>query len=108
MTIEEIRELVRAGRYEVSIHAQQERLEEDLDLNEIEAALLQGELIEDYPEDPRGPSCLVGRLAGPKPIHIVIGWATRKQQVERILRLITVYIPRPPKWIDLRTRGTKP
>jgi hypothetical protein len=38
----------------------------------------------------------------------VIGWAPRKQQVERTLRVITVYIPRPPKWTDLRTRGTKP
>lgn len=108
MTIEEIRELVRAGRYEVSIHAQQERLEDDLDINEIETALLQGELIEEYPKDPRGPSCLVGGLAGPKRIHVVIGWATRRQQVERTLRVITVYIPRPPKWTDLRTRGTKP
>jgi hypothetical protein len=108
MTIEEIRELVQAGHYEVSIHAQQERLEDDLDINEVEAALLQGELIEDYPEDPRGPSCLVGSLAGSKPIHVVIGWATRKQQLERTLRVITVYIPRPPQWTDLRTRGTKP
>jgi len=108
MTIEEIRELVRAGRYEVSIHAQQERLEDDLDINEIETALLKGELIEEYPKDPRGSSCLVGGLAGPKQIHVVIGWATRKQQVERTLRVITVYIPRPPKWTDLRTRGTKP
>jgi hypothetical protein len=41
-------------------------------------------------------------------IHVVIGWATRKQQLERTLRVITVYIPRPPKWTDLRTRGTKP
>ena len=108
MTIEEIRELVRAGRYEVSIHAQQERLEDDLDINEIETTLLQGELIEEYPTDPRGPSCLVGGLAGSKQIHVVIGWATRKQQLERILRVITVYIPQPPKWTDLRTRGTKP
>jgi hypothetical protein len=81
MTIEEIKELVRAGRYEVSIHAQQERLEEDLDLNEIEAALLQGELIENYPEDPRGPSCLVGGPAGSKPIHVVIGWATKNSRL---------------------------
>jgi hypothetical protein len=40
MTIDEIRQLVRAGRYEISMHAQQERLEDDLDIDEIEAALL--------------------------------------------------------------------
>jgi len=108
MTIDEIRRLVRTGLYEVSIHAQQERLEDDLDINEIEKALLEGELIEDYPNDPRGPSCLVGGLAGAKSIHVVLGWATRKQQAERTLRVITVYIPGPPKWKDLRTRGVKP
>ncbi|MEK6803676.1 MAG: DUF4258 domain-containing protein [Nitrospirota bacterium] len=108
MTIDEIRRLIREGRYEVSIHVQQERLEDDLDIDEIEVALLQGELIEEYPNDPRGPSCLVGGLAGAKPIHVVLGWATRKPKAERILRLITVYIPRPPKWNDLRTRGAKP
>ncbi|MDP3091475.1 MAG: DUF4258 domain-containing protein [Nitrospira sp.] len=65
MTLDEIRQLVRAGRYEVSIHAQQERLEDDLDIGEIEAALLQGDLIEEYPNDPRGPSCLVGAWREP-------------------------------------------
>lgn len=107
MTIDEIRQLVRAGLYEVSIHAQQERLEGDLDIDEIETALLLGEVVEDYPNDPRGPSCLVGGLAGAKSIHAVLGWATRKQPIEKILRVITVYTPRPPKWRDLRTRGTK-
>lgn len=107
MNIEEIRQLIRQGRYEVSLHAQQERLEDDLDIDEIEAALLQGEIVEEYLNDPRGSSCLVGGLAGAKPIHVVLGWATRKQQDERTLRVITVYIPRPPKWKDLRTRGAK-
>ncbi len=73
MSIDEIKQLIREGRYEVSIHAQQERLEDDLDIEEIESAVLQGELIEDYPTDPRGPSCLVGGLTGAKPIHVVLG-----------------------------------
>ena len=37
------------GEYAFSIHAQQERLEEDLDVTEIEAALMQGEIVEAYP-----------------------------------------------------------
>ena len=108
MTIDEIRQLIREGRYEISIHAQQERLEDDLDVEEIEQAVLDGELLEEYPNDPRGPSCLVGGQAEAKPIHVVLGWATRKHLGERILRVITVYIPRAPKWKDLRTRGTQP
>jgi hypothetical protein len=108
MTIDEIRQLIREGRYEISIHAQQERLEDDLDIEEIEQAILQGELIEQYPDDPRGASCLVGGTAGTKQIHVVLGWATIKHLTEKRLRWITVYIPKPPKWKDIRTRGTKP
>jgi len=108
MSIDEIKRLIREGRYEVSFHAQQERLEDDLDIGEVELAVLQGELLEDYPADPRGPSCLVGGLAGAKPIHVVLGWAKVKAQSAPVLRVITVYIPRPPKWKDLRTRGVKP
>lgn len=40
MSLDEIQQLIREGRYEVSIHAQQERLEDDLDIEEIELAVL--------------------------------------------------------------------
>lgn len=108
MQIDEIRGLVKAGRYEVSIHAQQERLEDDLDVSEIEAAILAGEIIEDYPGDPRGPSCLISGQAAGKPVHVVVGWARVRSTEERTLRVITVYLPRAPKWRDPRTRGEKP
>ena len=63
MDLEEIQHLLRDGQYEVSFHAQQERLEEDLDLIQIEAAIIEhGELLEEYPDDPRGESCLVFRF----------------------------------------------
>ena len=105
MNIDEVRQLVREGRYEFSIHAQQERLEDDLDITEIETAISEGEIIEEYPNDPRGPSCLVLGYAGARPVHIVLGWVRKKGADEPMLRVITVYIPRPPKWCDHRTRG---
>lgn len=105
MDIEEIQRLVRQGAYEFSIHAQRERLEEDLDIVEIEEAITQGELLESYPDDPRGESCLLLGYAGAKPIHIVPGWAGSRSGEIRILRVITVYIPQPPKWINPPTRG---
>ena len=59
MDLKEIQRLLRGGHYEVSFHAQQERLEEDLDLIQIEVAIIEhGELLEEYPDDPRGESCL--------------------------------------------------
>ncbi len=106
MELGEIQELVLAGRYEVSFHAQQERLEEDLDLAQIETAIINyGEILEQYPDDPRGESCLLLGFVGSVPVHIVLGWAKIKSGGDRLLRLITVYTPTPPKWIDSRTRG---
>jgi Domain of unknown function (DUF4258) len=108
MDLKEIQRLLRGGQYEVSFHAQQERLEEDLDLIQIEAAIIEhGELLEEYPDDPRGESCLVLAFVGSRPLHAVLGWATMKGETRRMLRLITVYTPTVPKWTDPRTRGDR-
>ena len=108
MNIDEICQLIREKRYEISLHAQQERLEDDLDISDVEAAIVHGEIIEDYPNDPRGASCLVAGQAGIKSIHAVLGWARKRDGSERVLRVITVYRPQLPKWTDSRTRGDKP
>jgi len=42
-----------------SVRAQQERLEEDLDATDIQEAITGGEILEEYPNDPRGESCLI-------------------------------------------------
>ena len=107
MDLQEIQQHVRNGNYELSFHAQQERLEENLDIIEIEAALAgSAEILEEYPNDPRGESCLVLGFPGSRPVHVVLGWAERKQDGSRRLRVITVYILSLPKWTDPRTRGT--
>jgi hypothetical protein len=59
--------------------------------------------LEDYPDDPRGHSCLVlGFNRTGQPIHTVWGLLPTDW-----VRLITVYVPKPPKWIDPWTRGGK-
>lgn len=108
MNLAEIQDLVREGRYEISAHAQRERLDDDLDVVDIEQALLQGEILEHYPDDQRGESCLVLGFAGQRAIHVVVGWASRRNPDRVTLRVITVYVPQPPKWSDARTRGGKP
>ena len=109
MDLEEIQSLIREGKYEYSFHAQQERLEENLDVAEIEEAILNhGEIVEQYPHDPRGESCLVLGFVSVQPTHVVLGWARRKREGEKILRVITVYRPTLPKWKDPRTRGERP
>lgn len=100
MDIEWIKQRVRSGNHEFSGHADDERQAERISVAEVEGAILDGEILEDYPNDPRGPSCLVlGHGSLGYPIHVVCG-----QTPSRRLRFITVYIPSLPKWVDERTR----
>ena len=59
-------------------------------------ALRNCEVIEDYPEDPRGHSCLGLGLADTRPVHAVCAI----EDDPRELLLITVYDPsqRPERW----------
>ena len=68
--------------------------------SEIRSVIMQGEVIEDYPEDIRGLSCLLhGYGVGRRDIHVVC--APR----EDFLAIITAYLPTEEKWEqDLRAR----
>jgi len=99
MEIRTVQEKVSQGDYEISYHAEKERYAEDISLADIEATILKGEVLEDYPDDPRGESCLILGYAEARPIHIVCGYTST-----RSIRVITVYLPKPPKWEDERTR----
>lgn len=101
MDIEEIKRKVRNDQYVYSQHAEIERRAEALTFAQVEEALLNGQILEQYPDTGRGESCLVVGFAEDRPIHAVCGWRGDK------IVLITVYIPRPPKFIDPWTRGGK-
>jgi hypothetical protein len=101
MDIQKIRTKIDAGNYEISVHAEKERYAEDISIFDIETAILQGEILEDYPDDPRGESCLILGYSEGRAIHIVCGYTSIKS-----LRVITVYLPKRPKWLDERTRRT--
>ena len=61
---------------------------------------MQGEVIEDYPEDVRGHSCLVhGYGVGQRDIHVVCA------PKDDFLAIITAYLPAEEQWEKgLRTR----
>lgn len=99
MDIEEIKKKVAEQRYVYSHHAEIERTHEDLTFWQIEEALLNAEMLEQYPGTGRGESCLVLGFSGETPIHAVCGWRGEK------IALVTVYVPKPPKFIDPWTRG---
>lgn len=104
MDIARVKALVRLRRYKTSHHAEVEREAETITIDDIKTAILKGELLEDYPDDPRGHSCLMlGTAEDGRPLHIVL---TILDQIEEVL-IITVYIPALPKWLDPRTRAAR-
>lgn len=70
-----IQSKVKAKQYRLSSHAESEREADLITVQEIEALLSDSaQIIEDYPNDPRGASCLVlGFTHDAKPIHVVCG-----------------------------------
>ena len=70
MNIDVIKSRVKDDLYVYSLHAEIERKADSLTFEEIELALLSGEVLEDYPDKGRGESCLVLGFAHHTPIHI--------------------------------------
>jgi hypothetical protein len=98
------KEFVRNGNYRMTLHAEIERDTDRISMVEIEDALggERCELIEDYPEDPRGHSfLLLGFTINGQPIHAVCAFH------EEVLVIITVYRPDPDLWINWRVRRQK-
>jgi hypothetical protein len=81
---------------------QMARAERMITPTEIRTIVEHGELIEDYPEDARGHSCLLyGRGNGNRSIHVVCSPKTD------YLAIITAYLPSKDEWEqDNRTRRT--
>jgi hypothetical protein len=57
--IEEIREKISARLFEFSKHAVDQSIVRRITVQEIREAIAGGEIIEDYPDDKYGPSCLI-------------------------------------------------
>jgi len=100
MEISEIQKCLRLDKYEISYHAEKERYAENISLEAIKEAIFNGEVLEDYPDDRRGPSCLILGLVNNGPLHVVCGYSAKQW-----MRIITVYIPQRPKWVNERTRS---
>lgn len=99
MNVDFIKTEIRNQQYDLSAHAHNERLEEQITIEEVERVLLKGAIIEKYPNDTRGGSCLVAGIDSKKPLHVICGMRGNK------LLIITVYRPKLPVWTDYKTRA---
>lgn len=95
-----IRERMERGSYVVAFTHTEKLRRRRISAQNIEEAIANGAIIEDYPDDPRGSSCLVLGHSGQRPIHVVCG----RLDADEIL-IITAYEPDPDEWeADWTTR----
>ena len=103
LDIEALRAAASAEQWAMSHHARIRAGKRHIGDVELVQALSAGEVLENYPDDPRGPSALVlGHTDDGRPIHAVCAL-----DLCGTLLIVTVYEPEPPHWIDERTRGER-
>ncbi len=97
--LDHIRALAAEENIRLTQHAQQEMVEEDITLDEVFEVIATGHILENYPEHRRGACCLLnGFTRSGRPMHVVCTTA------RSALIIITVYEPKPPKWITSTRR----
>ena len=101
-SLDDIQRDFRDGNFRFTQHASARLRERGIRTDEVEAAVLshQAEVIEDYPSDCRGASCLLlGFISDDRPLHVQLSYPPFPE-------VITMYEPGPIRWEDLRVRRT--
>jgi hypothetical protein len=66
-----IKRKVETGDYRLTLHAFERCVERNVSPDELKDVILSGEIIESYPEDKYGPSCLIyGTTETEKILHV--------------------------------------
>ena len=98
--LDEICTKIRNGQFELSEHAVDQSSLRHISLSEVLEAIEDSEIIEDYPNDKYGPSCLIlGFTRSERPLHIQCSYPSRP-----LVKIITLYEPDPLRWINFKTR----
>ena len=91
---------IRRGSHRFTVHAGERMIERHIAVGEVKEAVLakSAEIIEDYPNDPRGSSCLIfGMTTKGQPLHVQCSYPPGAV-------VITAYEPEPTEWLDWKTR----
>ena len=101
--LDQIQEKIQKRQYEFSKHAVDQSILRDIAVNELEQAILNpSKIIEDYPNDKYGPSCLIlGFIDADRPLHVPCSYPSRP-----LIKIITLYQPDPRLWKDFQIRNT--
>ena len=100
LKIEDLKLLLEKNKILWTGHCLQRMGERDIKRDDVKSCILNGEIIEDYPDDFPNPSCLIfGQTAEGKIIHVVAGTDGN------YLYIITTYYPSEDKFEkDMKTR----
>jgi hypothetical protein len=100
-SLDEIQAKILRRQYEFSKHAVDQSIIRDISVTEVEEAIAgRAEVIEDYPKDKYGPSCLIlGFTKTGRPLHVQCSYPSRP-----LIKIITVYDPDLELWVDCRIR----
>ena len=100
LKLEELRAKFLRDEFEFSRHALDQTLLREISVQEIRETLKTALIIEDYPNDKYGPSCLLFGLTNQnRPIHIQCTYPSLP-----LVKIVTAYEPNPEKWIDYKIR----
>jgi len=101
--LDDIKSKIAKRQYEFSKHALDQAIVRGISVAELEHAVAnRSAVIEDYPDDKYGPSCLILGFTGTgRPLHIQSSYPYRP-----LIKIVTVYEPDPDIWIDFRIRKT--
>lgn len=86
--IQRIREKIRLGQYDMTVHAMEEMAEDNLDILDVEHAILNGQITSSEKDDRRRTKYVIHGISVDK--HTEIGVVGRFKETGRYL-IITVY-----------------
>lgn len=103
LKIEELQKICSLENIQITLHAAKRLEQRGIQVDDVLSCIMNGEIIEDYPDDYPFPSCLIlGLSIKHQYLHAVIG-----SNMET-LWIVTAYYPDPEKWTsDFKVRKEK-
>ena len=94
LSLRAIQEKIKQNDFELSKHAVDQSIIRNIQIAEIKEAIAKGTVIEDYPDDKYGASCLIaGFTAANRPLHVQCSYPSRS-----LIKIITIYQPSCDRW----------
>lgn len=98
MLIEDIKKHILLENYIITFHAHRRMDERGISTDDLVKLILNGSIIEDYPDSKPCHSALIAGIVGRRYCHAVVALC------ENHLRVVTVYWPEDEKWTEDMTK----